>query len=161
MAALAASLVAVIVWALPARPYEAPWAWISFIGMCIIDDFLLGARRQAQVGQLPKVALLAAVIVFRRHPELTLLIAGVAAPLSGALKGQRWTTVLTATAQWVLAAILGAAGFRLVGRTQPPCRNAGQNPLHPGRNEALVGHPAELALSDARIPHLRRVHPRR
>lgn len=115
VAALTASLVAIIVWALPARPYEAPWAWISFIGMCIVDDFLLGARRQAQVGQLPKVALLAAVIVFRRHPELTLLIAGVAAPLSGALKGQRWTTVLTATAQWVLAAILGAAGFRLVG----------------------------------------------
>jgi hypothetical protein len=115
LAGFGASLVAVVVWALPARPYEAPWAWISFIGMCIVDDFLLGSGRRATVGQLSKVALLAAVIVFRRHPELTLLIAATAAPVSSWLKGQSWTTGLTTTAQWVLAAVLGAASFRLVG----------------------------------------------
>jgi hypothetical protein len=114
-AGLLALLVALIVWFLPAQPYQAPWAWISFIGMCIVDDFLLGSREEASWGELPKVALLAAVIVFRRHPEITVLVAAVAAPLGSLLKGQTWLTQLTATAQWVLAAVVGAAAFRLVG----------------------------------------------
>ena len=114
-AGLLALLVALIVWFLPAQPYQAPWAWISFIGMCIVDDFLLGSREEASWGELPKVALLAAVIVFRRHPEITVLVAAVAAPLGSLLKGQTWLTQLTATAQWVLAAVAGAAAFRLVG----------------------------------------------
>ena len=114
-AGLLALLVSIVAWFLPAQPYQAPWAWISFIGMCIVDDFLLGSREEASWGELPKVALLAAVIVFRRHPEITVLIAAVAAPLGSLLKGQRWTTQLTSTAQWVLAAVIGAATFRLVG----------------------------------------------
>jgi len=73
---------------LPAQPYQAPWAWISFIGMCIVDDFLLGSREEAGWGELPKVALLAAVIVFRRHPEITVLIAVVAAPLGACSRGK-------------------------------------------------------------------------
>src|SRR5207244_1770361 len=59
--------------------------------------------------------LLAAVIVFRRHPEITVLVAVTAAPLASLLKGQTWLTQVTATAQWVLAAVVGAATFRLVG----------------------------------------------
>jgi hypothetical protein len=114
-AGLLALLVAIVAWFLPAQPYQAPWAWISFIGMCIVDDFLLGSREEASWGELPKVALLAAVIVFRRHPEITVLVAAVAAPLGSLLKGQSWMTQLTATAQWVLAAVIGAATFRLVG----------------------------------------------
>jgi len=119
-AGLFALLVAVVAWFLPAEPYQAPWAWISFIGMCIVDDFLLGSREEARWGELPKVALLAAVIVFRRHPEITVLVAVVAAPLGSLLKGQTWTTQLTATAQWVLAAVIGAATFRLVGFGDTP-----------------------------------------
>jgi len=119
-AGLFALLVAVVAWFLPAQPYQAPWAWISFIGMCIVDDFLLGSREEARWGELPKVALLAAVIVFRRHPEITVLVAIVAAPLGSLLKGQTWTTQLTATAQWVLAAVIGAATFRLVGFGDTP-----------------------------------------
>ncbi len=119
-AGLFALLVAVVAWFLPAQPYQAPWAWISFIGMCIVDDFLLGSREEARWGELPKVALLAAVIVFRRHPEITVLVAVVAAPLGSLLKGQTWTTQLTSTAQWVLAAVIGAATFRLVGFADTP-----------------------------------------
>ena len=115
LAGLVALVAAILGWALPARPYEAPWAWISFIGMCIVDDFALGSSAEAAWGELPRVALLAAIIVFRRHPEITLLVAVVAAPLSSALKGQRPSTRLTATAQWVLAAVVGSAAFRLVG----------------------------------------------
>jgi hypothetical protein len=117
---LLALLVAIVAWFLPAQPYQAPWAWISFIGMCIVDDFLLGSREDASWGELPKVALLAAVIVFRRHPEITVLVAVVAAPIGSLLKGQAWVTQLTATAQWVLAAVIGAATFRLIGFGDTP-----------------------------------------
>jgi hypothetical protein len=117
---LLALLVAIIAWFVPAQPYQAPWAWISFIGMCIVDDFLLGSREEASWGELPKIALLAAVIVFRRHPEITVLVAVVAAPLGSLLKGQTWMTQLTATAQWVLAAVIGAATFRLIGFGDTP-----------------------------------------
>jgi hypothetical protein len=110
--ALAAGTIA---WLPQARPYEAPWAWICFIGMCLIDDYLLGAPATAGWGRLPRFALFAAIIMFRRHPEITMLVALVAASLGSALKGKRWPAHLTATAQWMLAAVVGAAAFRAVG----------------------------------------------
>ena len=66
MTGLLALLGATVGWALPARPYEAPWAWISFIGMCIVDDFVLGSSAEATWGELPKVALFAAIIDIQR-----------------------------------------------------------------------------------------------
>jgi hypothetical protein len=120
VAGLAALLAAIGGWVLPAQPYPAPWAWISFMGMCIVDDFLLGSKDEARWGELPKIALLAAIIVFRRHPEITLLVAVVAAPLGSLLKGQTWSTQLTASAQWTLAAVIGAFTFRVVGWGDTP-----------------------------------------
>jgi len=120
VAGLAVLLAAIGGWVLPAQPYPAPWAWISFIGMCIVDDFLLGSKDDARWSELPKITLLAAIIVFRRHPEITLLVAVVAAPLGSLLKGQTWSTQLTATGQWVLAAVIGAFTFRLVGFGDTP-----------------------------------------
>ena len=120
VAGLAALLVATAGWVLPAKPYPAPWAWISFMGMCVVDDFLLGSKEDARWGELPKITLLAAIIVFRRHPEITLLVALVAAPIGSLLKGQTWSTQLTATAQWILAAAIGAFAFRLVGFGDTP-----------------------------------------
>jgi hypothetical protein len=120
IAGLAALLAAIAGWVLPAQPYPAPWAWISFMGMCIVDDFLLGSKEDARWGELPKITLLAAIIVFRRHPEITLLVAVVAAPLGSLLKGQTWSTQLTATAQWTLAVVFGAFAFRLVGFGDTP-----------------------------------------
>jgi hypothetical protein len=115
VAGLVALLATTVAWVLPAHPYQAPWAWISFIGMCIVDDFLLGSKERAGWGELPKITLFAAIIVFRRHPEITVLVAVMGAPLGSLLKGQSWSTQLTATSQWVLAAVIGAATFRLVG----------------------------------------------
>ncbi len=117
---MAALLTATGGWVLRAQPYPAPWAWISFMGMCIVDDFLLGSKEDARWSELPKITLLAAIIVFRRHPEVTLLVAVVAAPLGSLLKGQSWSTQLTATAQWTLAAVIGAFTFRLVGFGDTP-----------------------------------------
>jgi hypothetical protein len=115
LAGLAALLAGIAGWVLPATPYPAPWAWISFMGMCVVDDFLLSSKHNTRWGELPKITLLAAIIVFRRHPEITLLVAVIAAPLGSLLKGQTWSTQLTATAQWILAAVIGAFTFRLVG----------------------------------------------
>lgn len=109
-----------LAWIPSARPYEAPWAWICFIGMCVVDDYLTGSPASASWSRLPKVALLAAIIMFRRHPEITMLVVAASAPLGSALKGQRWTTVVTATAHWMLAAVAGAAAFRAVGFEDPP-----------------------------------------
>jgi hypothetical protein len=120
IAGLAVLLAAIAGWVLPAQPYPAPWAWISFIGMCIVDDFLLGSKEDARWGELPKITLLAAIIVFRRHPEITVLVAVMAAPLGSLLKGQSWSTQVTATAQWILAAVVGAFTFRLVGFGDTP-----------------------------------------
>ena len=115
-----ALLVAIAAWVLPAQPYQAPWAWISFIGMCIVDDFLCGSRADDSWAELPRFSLLAAIIMFRRHPEIAVLVALTAAPLSSLFKGQTPATQLTAAAQWVLAAALGAELFRLVGFEDPP-----------------------------------------
>lgn len=115
-----ALIVGALAWILPARPYEAPWAWISFIGMCIIDDYLLGPGPEATSPQLPKLTLLAAVIVFRRHPELTFLVAVVSAPLATFLKRQALLMIPTTTAHWTIAAVLGAAVFRAVGFETTP-----------------------------------------
>jgi hypothetical protein len=120
VAGLAALLGAIAGWVPPAQPYQAPWAWISFIGMCVLDDVLFGSKEGARWGELPKLTLFAAIIVFRRHPEITVLVAVTAAPLGSLLKGQTWSTQLTATAQWMLAAVLGAITFRLVGFSDPP-----------------------------------------
>jgi hypothetical protein len=114
-AGVVALLAGALAWLPGARPYEAPWAWICFIGMCVVDDYLLGSPPDASWGQLPRVALVAAIIMFRRHPEITMLVVLVAAPLGSALKGQAWSTQVTATAQWMLAAVIGAATFRAVG----------------------------------------------
>lgn len=119
-AAGGALLGAVFGWVLRASAYEAPWAWISFIGMCVVDDVVLGSGQAARRGELPKVALLAAIIVFRRHPEITLLVVVIAAPLASVLKSQRWPVPLTSTAQWLLAAIVGSAVFRLIGFGDAP-----------------------------------------
>ena len=115
-----AMLAGAAAWLPSARPYEAPWAWICFIGMCVIDDYLTGSPAPASWSQLPKVALFASIIMFRRHPEITMLVVLVAAPLGSALKGQRWSTWVTATAHWMLAAVSGAGAFRAVGFEDTP-----------------------------------------
>lgn len=104
-----------LAWFPSARPYEAPWAWICFIGMCVVDDYLTGSPAPATWSRLPKVALLAAIIMFRRHSEITMLVVLVAAPIASVLKGQGWPMWITATAHWMLAAVAGAAALRLVG----------------------------------------------
>ncbi len=98
-------------------PYPAPWAWLSFMGMMVIDDLVSGSDEDARWAALPKLTLFASIIVFRRHPEITVLVALGAGPLASMIKRQSWFVELTAAAQWVLAGAVGAAAFRMIGYT--------------------------------------------
>src|SRR5260370_22726892 len=46
-AGLIALLATIVPWALPPHPYQAPWAWTSFIGLCIGGGFLSGSDDRA------------------------------------------------------------------------------------------------------------------
>ena len=96
-------------------PYPAPWAWLSFLGMMVIDDLVSGTAENARWAALPKVTLFAAIIVFRRHPEITVLVALGAGPLASMIKRQAWFVEVTAAAQWVFAGAVGSAAFRMIG----------------------------------------------
>lgn len=96
-------------------PYPAPWAWLSFLGMMVIDDLVSGSAENARWPALPKMTLFAAIIVFRRHPEITVLVALGAAPLASLIKRQSWFVQVSAAAQWVFAGALGAVTFRMIG----------------------------------------------
>src|SRR5438105_2898798 len=63
-------------------PYPAPWAWLSFLGMMVIEDLVSGSGEDARWAALPRLTLFAAIIVFRRHPEITMLLALAAGPLA-------------------------------------------------------------------------------
>jgi hypothetical protein len=64
---------------------------------------------------LPRLTLLAAVIVFRRHPEITMLVVLLSGLIGSALKRRHPLALLTSLAQWMLAGVLGAAVFQAVG----------------------------------------------
>ncbi len=96
-------------------PYPAPWAWLSFLAMMVIDDLVSGSGQDARWAALPKVTLFAAIIVFRRHAEITVLVALAAGPLASLIKRQSWFVEATAGAQWVFASAVGAATFRMIG----------------------------------------------
>jgi len=107
--------VSAVVWVPKAQPHQAVWPWFLFMAMCVIDDVVNGPREEDDWSELPKVFLLAAIIGFREHPEAALLIAFSSAPLASLIKGQSWTTELTTTAHWVLAAVIGSTVPRVIG----------------------------------------------
>jgi len=101
-------------------PYPAPWAWLSFLGMMVIEDLVSGSGEDARWAALPRLTLFAAIIVFRRHPEITMLLALAAGPLASMIKRQSWFVEVSAGAQWVVAAALGSAAFRTAGFADTP-----------------------------------------
>jgi hypothetical protein len=102
-------------WIQRAQPSQSPWALIVFVAMAIVDDLAFGSPEDATWGELPKVALVAAIIVFRRHPEVTVVVAFTAGPLASLMKWQSWRTQVTVTAQWILGAVVGSGVFLLIG----------------------------------------------
>src|SRR5918912_3979010 len=82
------------------QPYPATWAWLCFIGLCAMEDILFGPEEgSSQVG-LPRMSLLATCIMFRRHPEITMIVVLAAAPLSSLVKRQHWMIQITNAALW-------------------------------------------------------------
>src|SRR5438309_4030780 len=58
--------------------------------------------------------------VYRSNPEITLLQALAAGQLDSMIKRQSWFVEVSAGAQWVVAAALGAAAFRTAGFADTP-----------------------------------------
>lgn len=95
--------------------YHASWAWISFIGMVALEDVVAGCGRLAWGWRLPRLTLMAAIIVFRKHPDVVVLVALAAAPLASLVLRQAWFTLLGKTSSWVLAAGLGWTALKAIG----------------------------------------------
>lgn len=115
LSGLVALLAAMAGWIQRAQPSQSPWPLIVFVAMAIVDDLAFGSPEDATWGELPKVALVAAIIVFRRHPEITVVVAFTGGPLASLMKWQSWRTQVTVTAQWVLGAVVGSGVFLLIG----------------------------------------------
>src|SRR5919202_1091842 len=111
----AALVVTVFGYLINDQPYPATWAWLCFIGLCAMDDILFGPEEGSRAVGLPRLSLLATCIMFRRHPEITMIVVLAAAPLSSLLKRQQSVTQVTNVALWLFTSAFGIAAFRLVG----------------------------------------------
>lgn len=101
-------------------PYRTTWAWISFIAMVAIEDVAAGRLRHLLWGwRLPRITLVAAIIVFRKHPDVAILVALSAAPLASLVMRQVWFTLLGKTASWLVAVAVGAATLVVIGYGDP------------------------------------------
>lgn len=74
-------------------PYRTIWAWISFIGMVALEDVIASHHHAGWGWRLPRVTLVAAIIVFRKHPDTTVLVALSAALLASLVMTGDWQPV--------------------------------------------------------------------
>jgi hypothetical protein len=95
--------------------YPTGWPWLSFIALAIFEDVLFGPVDARESTRLSPVVLVAAIIMFRKHPDLIMLIAVSATLTAGLLTRRPWFAILTRTSSWVIAGAAGAAAMRLVG----------------------------------------------
>jgi hypothetical protein len=101
-------------------PYTASWAWLSFMAMIVLEDVVTAKDEPDWRPRLPRLTLVAATIAFRKHPDLTVLVALAAGPAAGLIQRRPWFTELLRTAAWILAAALGSAILHLVGYQDTP-----------------------------------------
>jgi len=110
------ALVATLVFAiLFTTPYRTSWAWISFIAMVALEDVVAGHAQPVWGWRLPRLTLVATAIVFRKHPDVVVLVALAAAPLASLVLRQAWFTLLGKSSSWILAAAAGWLSLRVVG----------------------------------------------
>lgn len=101
-------------------PYLIPWAWLSFMGLVTCEGAMDGTASTRWRWRLPDVTLLAAIIVFRKHPEVTALIALAAGAATGLIVREPWPSQVSRTAGWILASVLGSATFGVIGFADTP-----------------------------------------
>ena len=113
-AGLAALLAMVLYARLTATPYPTVWPWITFAAMAILEGVVL-APYQAGVSPVSRVVLLAAIIMFRKHPDVIAMVTVTGALAGGFLARVTWRAVLTSTAWYLVLAAAGTAALGLVG----------------------------------------------
>ncbi len=99
---------------LTATPYPTTWPWITFAAMAILEETLIGpATSDASPG--PRIVLIAAIIMFRKHPDVTAIVTVAAGVVGGFLTRTPWRAVLTRTASLMVIAMVATAALRIVG----------------------------------------------
>ena len=119
-AAGVAALLGMIVYSqLTATPYPTSWPWITFAAMAILEVAVFApAGSGASAGT--RVVLLAAMIMFRKHPDITAIVTAAAGLGGGLLARLPWRTVVTRSAWLLIFAAGGTASLRLVGYQDTP-----------------------------------------
>jgi hypothetical protein len=101
------------------RPYPTTWPWISFVGMAILEEVLIApAGGGSSPG--PRIVLIAAIIMFRKHPDVIALVTAGAGLAGGGLLRLPWRAILTRTALLLILAAVGTASLRVVGYADTP-----------------------------------------
>jgi len=116
----AAALVGMVVFSLAtAAPYPAAWPWICFLAMAILEEALVAPAGGGSAAG-PRIVLLATIIMFRKHPDITALVTVVAGLISSILLRLPWRAALTRTAWLLIMAAAGTASLRIVGYGDTP-----------------------------------------
>lgn len=102
-----------------AAPYPAAWPWICFLAMAILEEALVAPANGGSAAG-PRIVLLATIIMFRKHPDITALVMVAAGLTSGVLLRLPWRAALTLTAWLLIMAAAGTAALRIVGYGDTP-----------------------------------------
>lgn len=118
-AGLAALLGMVVYSQATATPYPTSWPWLTFGAMAILEQAVMtpaGDRSSPTVS----IVLVAAIIMFRKHPDITAMVTAAAGLAGGLLARLSWHAVLTRSAWLLLLGAAGTACIRLVGYNDSP-----------------------------------------
>ena len=116
----AVALIGMVAFALATTtPYPTVWPWLSFIGMAILEEALVGPA-DGSPPRGPRIALVAAIIMFRKHPDVVALVTVVAGVAGGILTRQSWLALLTRITSLAILAAAGVVTLRAVGYADTP-----------------------------------------
>ena len=105
-AGLAALLGMVVYSQATATPYPTSWPWLTFGAMAILEQAVMtpaGDHSSPTVS----IVLVAAIIMFRKHPDITAMVTAAAGLAGGLLARLSWHAVLTRSAWLLLLACRG------------------------------------------------------
>jgi Family of unknown function (DUF5317) len=115
-----AALIGMVVFSLAtAAPYPAAWPWICFLAMAVLEEALVAPANGGSAAG-PRIVLLATIIMFRKHPDITALVMVAAGLINGVLLRLPWRAALTRTAWLLIMAAAGTAALRIVGYGDTP-----------------------------------------
>lgn len=102
-----------------ATPYPTSWPWITFAAMAVLEQALIAPAADGSAPVVP-IVLVAAAIMFRKHPDITAIVTVAAGLAGGFLARLPWRALVTRCAWLLLFGATGTACFRVVGYDDTP-----------------------------------------